>query len=237
MNCLTDIYSQIEYFTRHGGTAAKSLNLVIFSSCIRPAPVVRAVREQECDLRSGIPERRSRFGDGEFGGGGFAPLARKFQVSLPDLIRQSIFSRSAMDTRVMTTFADGMQQKLTPRQRNLDRHPLYLTASNSAIDPTPKTTRTPYHEFESHSLRHPYSAPRFLHRWMGRKSPVNWGISIAATVLEIAELRHFSLGDGIFLRSFVLCGFSIVSKSEVPEGQLEIKFAPGSNPGWMSERN
>jgi hypothetical protein len=68
------------------------------------------------------------------------------------------------------------------------------------------------------SLRQPYSAPRFLHRWMGRKSPVNWGISIAATVLEIAELRHFSLGDGIFLRSFVLCGFSIVSKSEVPEG-------------------
>ena len=94
-----------------------------------------------------------------------------------------------------------------------------------------------YRGFESHSLRHPYSAPRFLHRWMGRKSPVNWGISIAATVLEIAELRHFSLGDGIFLRSFVLCGFSIVSKSEVPEGQLETKFAPGSNPGWMSERN
>src|SRR5216683_1880947 len=30
----------------------------------------------------------------------------------------------------------------------------YLTASNSAIDPTPKTTRTLYHEFESHSLRH-----------------------------------------------------------------------------------
>jgi hypothetical protein len=59
------------------------------------------------------------------------------------------------------------------------------------------------------------------------------GISITATVLEIAELRHFSLGDGIFLRSFVLCGFGIVSKSEVPEGQLETKFAPGSNPGWM----
>jgi hypothetical protein len=72
---------------------------------------------------------------------------------------------------------------------------------------------------------------------MGRKSPVNWGISIAATVLEIVELRHFTLGDGIFLRSFVLRGFSMVSKSEVPEGQLEIKFAPGSNPGWMSERN
>src|ERR1700676_4495698 len=87
------------------------------------------------------------------------------------------------------------------------------------------------------SLRHLYSAPRFLHRWMGRKSPANWGISIAATVLEIAELRHFSLGDGIFLPSFVPCGFSIVSKSEVPEGQLETKFAPGSNPGWMSERN
>src|ERR1700736_4803859 len=69
-----------------------------------------------------------------------------------------------------------------------------------------------------------------------RKSPVNCGISIVATVLEIAEMRHFSLGDGIFLRSFVLCGFSIVSKSEVPEGQLETKFAPGSNPGWMSER-
>ena len=94
-----------------------------------------------------------------------------------------------------------------------------------------------YREFESRLVRHPYSAPRFLHRWMGRKSPVNWGISIAATVLEIAELRHFSLGDGIFLRSFVLCGFSIVSKSEVPEGQLETKFAPSSNPGWMSERN
>jgi hypothetical protein len=72
---------------------------------------------------------------------------------------------------------------------------------------------------------------------MGRKSPVNWGISIAATVLEIVELRHFTLGDGIFLRSFVLRGFSMVSKSEVPEGQLEIKFAPSSNPGWMSERN
>src|ERR1700716_3007864 len=91
-------------------------------------------------------------------------------------------------------------------------------------------------------VRIPLSPPpifgaRFLHRWMGRKSPVNWGISIAATVLEIDELRHFSLGDGIFLRSFVLCGFSIVSKSEVPEGQLETKFAPGSNPVWMSERN
>jgi hypothetical protein len=41
----------------------------------------------------------------------------------------------------------------------------------------------------------------------------------------------------IFLRSFVLRGFSIVLKSEVPEGQLETKFAPGSNPAWMSERN
>src|ERR1700730_17334619 len=87
------------------------------------------------------------------------------------------------------------------------------------------------------TLRHPYSALRFLHRWMGRKSPVNWGISIAATVLEIAELRHFSLGDGIFLRSFVLCGFSIVSKSEVPEAQLEIKIGLGSNLCWMSESN
>src|SRR5258708_39337804 len=71
----------------------------------------------------------------------------------------------------------------------------------------------------------------------GPKIPSKLGHSIAATVLEIAEFRHFSLGDGIFLRSFVLCGFSIVSKSEVPQGQLETNFAPGSNPGWMSERN
>ena len=53
---------------------------------------------------------------------------------------------------------------------------------------------------------------------MGRKSPVNWGISITATVLEIAESQYFSLGDGIFLRSFVLWGFSTVSKNEAPEG-------------------
>src|SRR5260370_8262014 len=79
-------------------------------------------------------------------------------------------------------------------------------------------------------LRHPYSAPRFLHRWMGRKSPVNWGISIAATVLEIAELRHFSLGDGIFLRIFVLLGFSIVSKTKMPDEHLQPKFPPHSTP-------
>jgi|SRR5580704_6051212 hypothetical protein len=79
--------------------AAKNLNLVIFLSCIRPAPAVRAVREQECDLRPGIPERRSRFSDGDFlRAGALAPLAKKSQMSLPDLIRQSIFLRSAMVT-------------------------------------------------------------------------------------------------------------------------------------------
>ena len=47
------------------------------------------------------------------------------------------------------------------------------------------------------------------------------------TIPEIAELRHFSLGDGIFLQSFVLRHFSIVQESEAPEGQLESKLAPG----------
>jgi hypothetical protein len=41
-----------------------------------------------------------------------------------------------------------------------------------------------------------------------------------ATVLEIAELRHFGHGDGIFFRSFVLRHFSIVQEDQVPERQL-----------------
>ena len=59
----------------------------------------------------------------------------------------------------------------------------------------------------------------------GPKIPSNWGISIAATVLEIAELRHFSRGDGIFLRSFVLRPFSIVQKSEGGERQLAAQIS------------
>jgi hypothetical protein len=44
-------------------------------------------------------------------------------------------------------------------------------------------------------------APRFLPQSIGRKSPRKWGFSRAAAVLEIAELRPFQLGDGIFLRN------------------------------------
>jgi hypothetical protein len=84
--------------------AAKNLNLVIFLLLHCDPRIARAVREQESDSRPGIPERRSRFSDGDFAGGALAPLAKKSQVSLPDLIRQSIFLRSAMDTRVKPAY-------------------------------------------------------------------------------------------------------------------------------------
>jgi hypothetical protein len=57
------------------------------------------------------------------------------------------------------------------------------------------------------------------------------------TVLESAGLGVLSPGYGMFLQSFVLRRFSIVWKSEAPEGQLETNLAQGSNPFWMSESN
>jgi hypothetical protein len=47
-----------------------------------------------------------------------------------------------------------------------------------------------------------------------------------------AKLDDFSPGNGIFLQSIVLRRFSIVWKSEAPEGQFETKLALGSNPCW-----
>ena len=57
-----------------------------------------------------------------------------------------------------------------------------------------------------------------------------------ATVLEIAERRHFRLGDGIFLQSFVL-HFSTVSKGQGAERQLAAEVSWGSNLSRTSESN
>jgi hypothetical protein len=50
--------------------------------------------------------------------------------------------------------------------------------------------------------------------------PIKGGFSRVATVLEIAQLRRFRLGDGIFLQSFVLRHFSMVQERQGPERQL-----------------
>jgi hypothetical protein len=67
------------------------------------------------------------------------------------------------------------------------------------------------------SLRHSYRPPNFSINEQAENLPIKWGFSRAATVLEIAELQHFRLGDSIFLQSFVLRHFSIVQKDQVPE--------------------
>jgi hypothetical protein len=67
------------------------------------------------------------------------------------------------------------------------------------------------------SLRHLHGSPNFSIDEQAENLPINGGFSRAATVLEIAELRHFRLGDGIFLQSFVLRHFSIVQEDQVPE--------------------
>src|SRR6202521_918191 len=61
----------------------------------------------------------------------------------------------------------------------------------------------PYRGFESHSLRHSYRQPDFSINEKVENLPIKGGFSRVATVLEIAERRHFRLGDGIFLQSFV----------------------------------
>jgi hypothetical protein len=58
---------------------------------------------------------------------------------------------------------------------------------------------------------------QFLHRGTGPKSPIKGMLFEPATVLEIAGLQHFGLGDSIFLQGFVLRHFSIVQKDQVPE--------------------
>ena len=67
--------------------------------------------------------------------------------------------------------------------------------------------------------------------------PIKGGFSRVATVLEIAEWRHFRLGDGIFLQSFVLRHFSIVLKGQGPERQLAAEVSWGSNLSRTSESN
>lgn len=62
----------------------------------------------------------------------------------------------------------------------------------------------PYRGFESHSLRHSYGPCDFSINEQAENLPIKWDFSRAATVLEIAEMRHFRLGDGIFLQGFVL---------------------------------
>jgi hypothetical protein len=72
---------------------------------------------------------------------------------------------------------------------------------------------------------------------MAANPSIKLGLSKSQTVLESAEPGDVLPGDGVFLQSFVLRRFSIVYKSEAPEGQLETKLVPGSNPCWMSESN
>src|SRR5712672_1799682 len=67
--------------------------------------------------------------------------------------------------------------------------------------------------------------------------PIKGGFSRVATVLEIAERRHFRLGDGIFLQSFVLRHFSTVSKGQGAERQLAAEVSWGSNLSRTSESN
>jgi hypothetical protein len=50
-------------------------------------------------------------------------------------------------------------------------------------------------------------------------------------------LRHFRLGEGIFLQSFVLRHFSIVQKNEGLEPELATHVSWGSNLSRTSERN
>ena len=67
--------------------------------------------------------------------------------------------------------------------------------------------------------------------------PIKGGFSRVATVLEIAERRHFRLGDGIFLQSFVPRHFSIVPKGQGAERQLAAEVSWGSNLSRTSESN
>jgi hypothetical protein len=51
------------------------------------------------------------------------------------------------------------------------------------------------------SLRHSYRRPDFSINEKAENLSTKGGFSRVATVLEIAEWRHFRLGDGIFLRT------------------------------------
>jgi hypothetical protein len=62
--------------------------------------------------------------------------------------------------------------------------------------------------------------PRFLRAGIDRKSSNKVGFSRVSTVLEIAQLRDFRFGDGVFRQSFVLRHFSTVQKNEGLEPQL-----------------
>jgi hypothetical protein len=87
------------------------------------------------------------------------------------------------------------------------------------------------------SLRHSYRQPDFSINEKAENLPIKGGFSRVATVLEIAEWRHFRLGDGIFLQSFVLRHFSIVLKGQGPERQLAAEVSWGSNLSRTSESN
>jgi hypothetical protein len=68
------------------------------------------------------------------------------------------------------------------------------------------------------SLRHLKRSPNFSIDEKAENLPISGGFSRRATVLEIAELHLYWLGDSIFLQTFVLRHFSIVQKYQVPEG-------------------
>jgi hypothetical protein len=80
-------------------------------------------------------------------------------------------------------------------------------------------------------------ATGFLRQLRGRKSSNKGGLSRDVTVLEIVELQHFRLGDGIFLQSFVLRLFSIVQNSEGRERQLTAQVCWSSNLSRTGESN
>jgi hypothetical protein len=83
--------------------------------------------------------------------------------------------------------------------------------------------------------RHSYRQPDFSINEKAENPPIRGGFSRVATVLEIAERQHFSLGDGIFLQSFVLRHFSIVPKGQGAERQLAAEVSWGSNLSRTSE--
>jgi hypothetical protein len=77
----------------------------------------------------------------------------------------------------------------------------------------------------------PSSSPSATHRRAdfsinekAENLPTKGGFSRVATVLEIAEWRHFRLGDGIFLQSFVLRHFRIVPKGQGQSDNLQRRF-------------
>jgi len=70
-----------------------------------------------------------------------------------------------------------------------------------------------------------------------RNRPTNRAICLRSTVPESCDQPRFTVGDGIFLRSFVVRHFSIVQKTVVREQLTTAKVSSGLNLFRKSERN